>query len=188
MATSPCRTGEEPLLIRYLDVGGMLCSPISVLSRPPENLSAFLGQGTWGICDIPAHPQGTHLSTGAAVFKKWGWRGFPGGPVVGDPPANAADMAQPPGWEDPICLMATKTVPHNFWARALKPTGHNYWFHAPQLRSLWAYSNKSPQQEKPLQWEAHTPRWRVALLTETRESHTKQWRLHTAKTKYICFF
>ena len=107
--------------------------------------------GTWEICDIPAHLQGTHVSTGAAVFKKWGWRGFPGGPVVGDPPANAADMAQPLGWEDPTCLMATKTVPHNFWVRALKPTGHNYWFHAPQLRSLWAYSNRRPQQDKPLQ-------------------------------------
>ena len=121
-------------------LGGMLCSPILVLSRPPENLSAFLGQGTWGVCDIPARPLGTHLSISATAYKKWEWRGFPGGPVVEDPPANEADMVQSLGGEDPTCLVATKPVLPNYWARALKPTSHNYWSHAPQLRSLWAYS------------------------------------------------
>ena len=52
---------------------------------------------------------------------------------------------------------------------ATKPARHNYWARAPQLLSPHATTTEAhmprahaPQKEKPLQWEAHTPQWRVA--------------------------
>ena len=51
--------------------------------------------------------------------------------------------------EDPTCRGATKPVRHNDWARA------------PQLLSLRSRA-RAPEQEKPLQWEARAPEWRVA--------------------------
>ena len=60
-------------------------------------------------------------------------------------------------WEDPTCRRATK------------PMRHNYWAHAPQLLSLRAATTepcmpraRALQQEKPPQWEARAPQWRVA--------------------------
>ena len=44
-------------------------------------------------------------------------------------------------WEDPTCRGATRPVRHNYWACALEPVLHN---------------------EKPPQWEARTPQWKVA--------------------------
>ena len=44
--------------------------------------------------------------------------------------------------EDPTCRGATKHLSHNYWA------------HVPRAHA--------PQQEKPPQWEAHAPQWRVA--------------------------
>ena len=45
-------------------------------------------------------------------------------------------------WEDPTCCGATKPVSHNYWACA-----------------SGAYA---PQWERPWQWEARAPWWRVA--------------------------
>ena len=45
-------------------------------------------------------------------------------------------------WEDPTCRGATKPVSHNYWACASGAC--------------------APQRERPRQWEAHAPRWRVA--------------------------
>ena len=56
--------------------------------------------------------------------------------------------------EDPTCLRATKPVRHNYWACALEPLSNNYWARAPRAHA--------PQQEKPLQWEAHAPQRRAA--------------------------
>ena len=55
--------------------------------------------------------------------------------------------------EDPTCLRATKPMRHNYWACALEPVSHSYWARVPRARA--------PQQEKPLQWEARAPQWRV---------------------------
>ena len=55
---------------------------------------------------------------------------------------------------DPTCHGVTKPVRHSYWACALEPVSHNYWARTPR-----AYA---PQQEKPLQWEAHAPQRRVA--------------------------
>ena len=45
-------------------------------------------------------------------------------------------------WEDPTCRRATKPVSHDYWACASGAC--------------------APQRERPLQWEARAPRWRVA--------------------------
>ena len=57
-------------------------------------------------------------------------------------------------WEDCTCRGATKPVGHNYWACALEPASHNCWAHVPRACAL--------QQEKPPQWEARAPQWRVA--------------------------
>ena len=45
-------------------------------------------------------------------------------------------------WEDPTCRGATGLASHNYWA--------------------CASGARAPQQERPWQWEARAPRWRVA--------------------------
>ena len=45
-------------------------------------------------------------------------------------------------WEDPTCRGATRPVSHNYWACASGAC--------------------APQEERPRQWEARAPRWRVA--------------------------
>ena len=45
-------------------------------------------------------------------------------------------------WEDSTCRGATGPVSHNYWA--------------------WASGACTPQQERPREWEARAPRWRVA--------------------------
>ena len=81
-------------------------------------------------------------------------QGFPGGAVVKNPPANAGDMGSSPGPGRSHMPQSKKPMRHNYWACPLEPTSHNYWVCAPRARA--------PQQEKPLQWEAHAPQWRVA--------------------------
>ena len=58
-------------------------------------------------------------------------------------------------WEDPTCLRATQPVRPNCWACALEPRNHNYW--------VWKPRACAQQQEKPLQWEAHTPQLQSSL-------------------------
>ena len=53
-------------------------------------------------------------------------------------------------WEDPTCRGATRPMCHKYWACASGAC--------------------APQQERPRQWEACAPWWRVALLATTRES------------------
>ena len=71
--------------------------------------------------------------------------------------------------DDPTCHGATKPMRHNYWACTLEPVSHNYWAHKPQLLSLRATTTeayapraRALQQEKPPQWGAHPPQWRVA--------------------------
>ena len=45
-------------------------------------------------------------------------------------------------WEDPTCRGATRPMSHKYW--------------------VCASGACAPQQERPRQWEARTPRWRVA--------------------------
>ena len=71
--------------------------------------------------------------------------------------------------EDPTRRVATRPVRHNYWAWALELVSHNYWACEPQLLTLRARTTeacapraRAPQQEKPPQWEARAPQWRVA--------------------------
>ena len=55
-------------------------------------------------------------------------RGFPGGAVVKNPPANAGDTGSSLVREDPTCHGETKPVHHNYWAyTTTEPACHNYW-------------------------------------------------------------
>ena len=53
-------------------------------------------------------------------------KGFPGGAVVENLPANAGNMGSSPGPGRSACHAATKPVCHNYGACALEPTSHNY--------------------------------------------------------------
>ena len=80
--------------------------------------------------------------------------------------------------EDPTCRGATKPMCHNYWACALEPSSHNYWAHAPQLLKP-LHLEPVLCNEKPPQWEAHTPQ---PPLTATRESlHTAMKTQHSQK-------
>ena len=54
-------------------------------------------------------------------------RGFPGGSVVKNLPANAGNMGLILVWEDPTCHRAAKPMWHHYWACALEPKGYNCW-------------------------------------------------------------
>ena len=51
--------------------------------------------------------------------------GFPGGPVVKNPPANAGDMVRSLIWEDLTCRRATKPVLHKTSHSSERPTHYN---------------------------------------------------------------
>ena len=65
-------------------------------------------------------------------------------------------------WEDPTCCGATNPVCHNYWACALEPVSHNYRSLRATTTEARAPRARAPLQEKPPQWEACTPQWRVA--------------------------
>ena len=70
-------------------------------------------------------------------------------------------------WEDPTCHRATKPVRHNYWA--------------------WASGACAPQRERPRQWEARAPRWRVAPARRNwrKPSHRKEDPKQPKINKYI---
>ena len=72
--------------------------------------------------------------------------------------------------KDPTCHGATKPVRHNYRAYAPEPASHNYWARVPQLLQP-ACLEPVLRNEKPLQWEAHTPQL---------EAHTRQQRVAPA--------
>ena len=81
-------------------------------------------------------------------------RGFLGGLVIKNLPANSGDMVRSLVQEDPTCPGATK------------PVHHNYRTCVPRARAL--------QQEKPPQWED--------LVWKLEKAQAQQWRPSAAKT------
>ena len=88
--------------------------------------------------------------------------GFPGGTMVKNPPANAGDMGLIPGLGRSHMLQSN-------WTHAPQLLSLRSRAHEPQLLSPRATTTEArtprahaPQQEKPLQWEAHAPQRRVA--------------------------
>ena len=87
---------------------------------------------------------------------------FPGGAVVKNPPANAGDTCLSPN-------PGRSHMPRSDQARAPQLLSLRSTAHEPQLLSLRATTTEAlaprapaPQQEKPPQWEARTPQWRIA--------------------------
>ena len=82
--------------------------------------------------------------------------------MVKNPPANAGDMGSIPG-------LGRSHMPQSNEARAPQLLSLRSRAHKPQLLSLRATITeahvpraRAPQQEKPPQWEARAPPWRVA--------------------------
>ena len=76
--------------------------------------------------------------------------GFPGDTVVKNLPANAGDTGSSPG-------PGRSHMPRSNWTREpqlLSPHAATTEAHEPRAHAL--------QQEKPPQWEARAPQWRVA--------------------------
>ena len=98
--------------------------------------------------------------------------------------------------EDPIYLGATKPMHHNYWACALEPRNHHYWVHAPPLLKSMHPRACAPQQEKPLQWEAHALQQRVApalcskrkALTAAKTQHSNEDPAEAKINRYIKLF
>ena len=78
--------------------------------------------------------------------------GFPGGPAVKTPPANAGDTCcSIPGPGRFTCCAAAKPVHKNYWARALQPvlcTQRSHHSEKPALESRPPCTNKDPAQPK----------------------------------------
>ena len=88
-------------------------------------------------------------------------QGFPSGAVVKNPPANAGDMGSIPGPE-------RSHMPRSNWAYVPQLLSLRSRAHEPQLLSTCATATeahapraRTPQQEKPPQWEAHALQRRV---------------------------
>ena len=88
-------------------------------------------------------------------------RDFPGGAVVKNLPANAEDSGSSPGPGRSHMLWSN-------YARAPQQLSLRSRAHKPQLLSPCTTTTEAheprahaPQQEKPPQWEAHTPQRRV---------------------------
>ena len=87
---------------------------------------------------------------------------FPGGTVVGSPPANAGDTGLGP-------CPGGSHMPWSNWARVPQLLSLCSRACEPQLLSPRATTTEAhaprahaPEQEKPLQWEARAQQWRVA--------------------------
>ena len=96
---------------------------------------------------ISAYLSPMYLSLCVCVLKKTWWQDFSGSSGGKNPPANAGDTGSSSG-------LGRSRMPRSNCAHTLEPASHNYWAHAPRARAL--------QQEKPPQWAARTPQWRVA--------------------------
>ena len=90
------------------------------------------------------------------------YRGFPGGAVVNNPPANAGDTGSSPG-------SGRSHMPRSNKAHAPQLLSLCSSACEPQLLSPCATTTEArtpracaSQQEKPPQWETRAPQWRVA--------------------------
>ena len=107
----------------------------------------------------------------SASIEKWNkdiFRGFPGGAVVKNPPANAGTQVQALVWEDPTCHRATKPVCHNYWAHVpqlLKPMCLE-----PMLCNKRSHRNESSPATKS---SPHSPQLEKARVQQRRPNTAK---------------
>ena len=81
--------------------------------------------------------------------------GFPGGPVVKNPPANSGAWVPSLDWKDPTCCRATEPMPTTTKPAFLQPALHS---------------------KRVLQWEAHQCNSRAApaLHNQRKSSHSNK--------------
>ena len=108
------------------------------------------------------------------LLKSFCW-GFPGGAVVKNLPANTGDIGSSPGLGRSHMLRSNETRAPQLLSLCSRA-------HEPQLLSLCATTTeartpraRAPQQEKPLQWEAHAPQRRESLRTATKAQRSQKW-------------
>ena len=103
-------------------------------------------------------------------------KGFPGGSVVKNPPANAGDTVPSLIQEDPSYCGAIESVLRNYyWACALEPGSHSYGSpHAlePVVPSKGSHCNEKLAHQDERVVPAHR-----------REEPSQQWRPSTARNK-----
>ena len=92
-------------------------------------------------------------------------RGFPGGAVVKNLPANAGDTGSSPGpGRSHIPHAAEQLIPWATTTEARVPTA------------------RAPQQEKPPQWEAYAPQWKSSPCSpQLEKARAQQQRPKAAK-------
>ena len=81
--------------------------------------------------------------------------------------------------EDPTCCGAAKSVCHDYRACAREPRSLNCWAHTPKVLKPTGPRARAPQ-EKPLQWEAHTPQ----LESSPHSPHLEKSPHRLLKTKH----
>ena len=105
-------------------------------------------------------------------------RGFPGGSVVKNPPANVGDTGSIPDlgrWHMP---RSNKAHAPQWLSLCSGPGSSNYWTHV--LQPLQPHAPKPVLcNEKPLQWEAH-----ILQLKEAPFPATKEKALEAMKTQH----
>ena len=74
-------------------------------------------------------------------------RGFPGGSVDKNPPANPGDTGLIPGSGRSHMPWITKSMRHHYWACVLEPGDHNSWSLCtlePMLHNKRSHCNEKP--------------------------------------------
>ena len=125
--------------------------------------------------------QGRFITSGllgkprCSAFKNQMW-GFPRGSLVKNLPANAGAWLHAP----------------NYWACTLEPWSHNYWAHVLQLVGPICLRAYAPEEEKPLQWEAHalllesSPHWPQLEKILCSSEDLAQWKRNNKKERTKC--
>ena len=149
---------------KSLNFSRAVSSPVSVQWFRPDSLEVDGGKGRPRLAPTSmlesVSKRLRHLAR--PMVKNPEVRDFPGGTVVGSPPANAGDTGSIPG-------LGGSHMPWSNWARVPQLLSLRSRAYEPQLPSSHATTPeahapraRAPQQEKPPQWEAHALQWRAA--------------------------
>ena len=126
---------QNPLPLGELDLRFALLSPCLAVSWINPISAANLGvYGASEPGSVTKGQESKELATGASLVAQWFRVCLP----------MQGTWVRALVWEDPTCHGATKPVSHNYWACASGAC--------------------APKRERPRQWEAHTPQWRVAPI------------------------
>ena len=109
--------------------------------------------------------------------KEWN-REFPGGTVVRIHLLMQGTQVQSLVQGDPTQQRATMAMHHNLETCTLEAVSHSCWACMPQLLKTRCSRAHTPQQGKPLKWEAHIPQLESRPCTQQLEkTHLQQQRV-----------